>query len=114
MAIELSNLTFTEQDDIVPQSGVKEILINTGIANTLAGDDILNGETENNSNPLDTLILSGIFNSGTLNTDAGNDILTGISNDLNNDFSMNCGIYNEGTMDTGDGNDIITGINRRC
>jgi hypothetical protein len=36
MAIELSNLTFTNQDDIVPSSGVEEIL-NTDIANTLAG-----------------------------------------------------------------------------
>jgi hypothetical protein len=42
MAIELSNLTFTEQDDIVPASGVEEIL-NTGIANTLAGNDIITG-----------------------------------------------------------------------
>jgi hypothetical protein len=112
MALELSNITFTDKADIVPPSGVKEILINTGIANTLAGDDILNGETENKSNPTDTLIFSGIFNSGTLNTDVGNDILTGISNDLNNNLSWNCGIYNEGTIDTGDGNDIITGINQ--
>jgi hypothetical protein len=42
MAIELSNLTFTEQDDIVPLSGVEEIL-NTGIANTLAGNDSITG-----------------------------------------------------------------------
>ncbi len=42
MAIELSNLTFTEQDDVVPASGVEEIL-NTGLANTLAGDDIITG-----------------------------------------------------------------------
>jgi hypothetical protein len=26
MAIELSNITFTDQDDIVPASGVEEIL----------------------------------------------------------------------------------------
>jgi hypothetical protein len=42
MAIELSNLTFTDQDDIVPASGQDEIL-NTGIANTLDGNDILTG-----------------------------------------------------------------------
>jgi len=40
MAIELSNLTFTELEDIVPKSGVEEIL-NTGIANTLAGNDTI-------------------------------------------------------------------------
>ena len=42
MAIELSNITFTDQDDVVPLSGVEEIL-NTGIANTLAGNDIIIG-----------------------------------------------------------------------
>ena len=40
MTIELSNLTFTEQDDIVPASGVDEI-VNTGVANTLAGNDTI-------------------------------------------------------------------------
>ena len=38
MAIELSNLTFTDQADVVPVSGVEEIS-NTGMANTLAGND---------------------------------------------------------------------------
>jgi hypothetical protein len=42
MAIELSTITFTEQDDIVPVSGVEKI-VNTGIANTLAGNDIITG-----------------------------------------------------------------------
>jgi hypothetical protein len=45
MAIELSNLTFTDQADIVPPSGVEEIL-NTGIANTLAGNDTITGTSE--------------------------------------------------------------------
>jgi len=45
MAIELSNITFTEQHDIVPLSGVEEIL-NTGIANTLAGNDTIIGTKE--------------------------------------------------------------------
>jgi hypothetical protein len=44
MAIELSNLTFTEQDDIVPASEVDEI-VNTGVANTIAGNDIITGIT---------------------------------------------------------------------
>jgi hypothetical protein len=42
MAIELSNIIFTDQDDVVPVSGVEEI-VNTGIANTLAGNDIITG-----------------------------------------------------------------------
>jgi hypothetical protein len=42
MAIELSNLTFTDEDDIVPLSGIEEIF-NTGIANTLGGNDSITG-----------------------------------------------------------------------
>jgi hypothetical protein len=33
MAIELSNLTFTDEDDIVPQSGVEKILNTIAILN---------------------------------------------------------------------------------
>jgi len=47
MVIELSNIIFTEQDDIVPQSGAEQI-VNIGIANTLAGNDIINGTYINN------------------------------------------------------------------
>ncbi len=60
MAIELSSLTFTEQDDIVPASGVEEALINTGIANTLAGNDRLTGSWNGFSSSE-----WGFFNSGT-------------------------------------------------
>ena len=42
MAIGLSSVTFTDQDDIIPQSGVEKIL-NIGVANTLAGNDIIIG-----------------------------------------------------------------------
>jgi hypothetical protein len=42
MAIELSTLMFTEQDDVVPQPGAEQI-VNLGIANTLGGDDIITG-----------------------------------------------------------------------
>jgi hypothetical protein len=49
MAIELSNIIFTDQDDIVPQSGVEPIL-NTGIANTLAGNDTITGTWTISSN----------------------------------------------------------------
>src|SRR4028118_47011 len=75
MAIELSNLTFTEQDDVVPASGVEKIF-NTGIANTLAGDDIINGESGNSIGGVGAPPPNGgIFNTGTLNTDGGNDRL---------------------------------------
>jgi len=69
MALDLSNLTFTEQDDIVPASGVEEIF-NTGITNTLAGNDAITGTG-----------FTGIENYSTLNTDDGNDIITGNSTD---------------------------------
>jgi len=95
MAIELSNLTFTEQDDIVPESGVAQIL-NTGIANTLAGDDIITGIATDSG---------GIRNFGSINTGDDNDIITGTS-------MSGSGIENlsNSSIDTGNGNDIITAI----
>jgi hypothetical protein len=74
MAIELSDITFTEQDDIVPVSGVEQIL-NARLTNTLAGNDITTG----------TGRYFGIFNSSTINTATGNDIITGISNKENSE-----------------------------
>jgi hypothetical protein len=114
MAIELSSLTFTNQADIVPPSGVEPIL-NTGIANSLAGNDIITGTWTIIS---DFYIskpgyiiggISGFYNMGTLNTADGNDIITGIiqNQDLAGYFSA--ALYNEDTIDTGDGNDVITG-----
>jgi hypothetical protein len=105
MAIELSNLTFTNEDDIVPASGVEEI-VNTNIANTLAGNDIINSRSEGTSEGL----TYSFRNYGTLNTGEGNDILTGTLNDSYGFALSAVAIYNEGAIDTGDGNDIITGI----
>jgi len=76
MPIELSDITFTDQDDVVPASGVEQIL-NTGIANTLAGNDITTG----------TGRFFGVYNSSTINTANGNDIITGISNKENSSDS---------------------------
>ena len=42
MTIDLSTITFTNQADIVPVSGQEDI-VNTGIANTLAGNDTITG-----------------------------------------------------------------------
>ena len=39
MALELSNIIFTDQDDSVTYGGI----VNTGIANTLAGNDVITG-----------------------------------------------------------------------
>jgi hypothetical protein len=69
MTIELSSLTFTEQDDVVPVFGVEEI-VNRGTTNTLAGNDRITG-TGNNY---------GFINVGTLNTDNDNDIIIGNAN----------------------------------
>jgi hypothetical protein len=109
MAIELSTLTFTEQDDVVPESGVEKI-VNTGISNALAGDDIINGETGNSGGGFLNPNI-GLFNTGTLNASGGNDRITGIFNDPT-DFTFNgYGIYNlGGIIDTGEGNDILAGV----
>jgi hypothetical protein len=42
MTIDLSTITFTNGADIVPGSGEDDI-VNTGIANTLAGNDTITG-----------------------------------------------------------------------
>jgi len=123
MTIELSNLTFTNRADIVPASGVEQIF-NTGIANTLAGNDTITGTANSLSTVVDLngfpdgfpRIIPGIYNDigGTINTGNGDDIITGISPGRegilpdNGDYGY--GIINRGTIDTGNGNDIITGI----
>ena len=115
MAIELSTITFTEQADIVPVSGAEEIL-NTGIANTLAGNDIIIGTKEIIiDTPPQNIIFSSIFNSGTLNTADGNDIITGTLSQIEDSpteyFYSRYSIYKIGTINTGNGDDKITGIN---
>jgi hypothetical protein len=98
MAIELSNLTFTEQDDIVPASGVEQIL-NTGIANTLAGNDRITGTGDD----------YGFENVGTLNTDDGNDTVTGFATSSGNGITIGFG----STLNSGKGNDVIIGYSFR-
>src|SRR4028119_1294758 len=101
MTIELSSLTFTNGADIVPESGEEDI-VNSGIANTLAGNDTITGIgiPDDFYNPRSG---AGIYNTGTLNTAEGKDIITGTGDIV--------GIYNlrTGTFNTGEGNDIITG-----
>ena len=123
MAIELSTITFTEQDDVVPLSGV-EIILNNGITNTFAGNDTITG--------INNIYIGGGFinDSSIIDTGKGDDIITGISyqadglinfdfaiintgdgNDIINGIGYYSGILNRGAMDTGGGEDIITGIN---
>jgi Ca2+-binding RTX toxin-like protein len=114
MPIELSNETFTNEADIVPSTG-QDVILNSGMANTLAGNDIITG-TWNDSNyyiPSDQFLsnsIIAIYNTGTLNTADGNDKITG---SLQNQYlfgSFSAAICNmEGNINTGDGNDIITG-----
>ena len=104
MAIDLSNLTFTEQDDIVPESGVEQI-VNTGIANTLAGNDVITGTGSNTDFSLGIHNWDGTEEStASINTGEGNDTITGTSN--GNSYSL--GIFNWGFIDTGEGNDVIS------
>jgi hypothetical protein len=99
MALELSTITFTDQDDIVPKSGVKDIIVNTGNANTLAGNDTITGTYVYDPNS-GNQSRSGIKNSGRLDTAEGNDII--------NARGGEDGIVNTSTFETGEGNDIIT------
>jgi hypothetical protein len=130
MAIELSNLTFTDEDDIVPASGVEEI-VNTGTANTLGGNDRIFGTglyegigilndigVINTGDGDDTLIGVGQgswgygivnlsysnYSSATINTGAGKDKIAGY-------YGEN-GIYNLGAIETGADDDEITAIGK--
>jgi hypothetical protein len=103
MAVELSNLTFTNKADLIPQSGIDE-LTNTGIARTLGGNDEIIGTGKTLRDILFYgLRTVGIYNrsNSTFNTDNGDDEITGYGN---------IGIYNEfnATINTGNGDDEIT------
>jgi len=113
MAINLSNVTFTDQGDIIPPSGVEPIFVPSfATINTLAGDDIINGGNNITGNYSFRNIL------GTLNTNSGNDIITGIyqySSGISSSGIENTGTFHPSdagfaTINTGDGNDTITGI----
>jgi hypothetical protein len=113
MTIELSYVIFTDEDDIVPASGEDKIL-NTGIANTLAGNDVITGTGEYG-------VITGTFEYGnnvtTLNTGDGNDEITGTTTmypQYNPRSRLEHGMYGiiigyGSTLDTGKGDDIITG-----
>jgi hypothetical protein len=105
MTILLSNLTFTDQDDIVPASGV-DYIFNGGIVNTLAGDDIITGTRSPEDYPFTQVY--GIYNTGSIYTNDGDDIIAGIDDGISYGFGIDFG----GILDTGNGNDLITGTSR--
>jgi hypothetical protein len=101
MTIYLSTLTFTNKDDLVPLMGMEDI-VNTGIANTLAGNDKITGTGD----------FSGIILKGrdtAINTGNGNDKISGSGGV----FGITIGISDiqntGGTITTGNGNDEIAG-----
>jgi hypothetical protein len=118
---DLSDITFTDQDDIFPLSG-KAIITNNApfIINTLAGNDIINADNEISDgddfpDPYPNRI--AFYNQTTLNTAEGNDSITGIVSQNIYYGEQHYGIWNdsgnynrEGRIETGDGNDIIVGI----
>ena len=108
MAIELSTITFSFLGDVVPLSGADQ-LVNTGMADTFAGNDILIGTGStfgiNNAigasiqmgNGNDTIISTGvIYNGGSIKTGSGNDFII-----------ANQGFEGLGSVSLGDGDDYI-------
>jgi hypothetical protein len=110
VAIQLSDLIFTEQDDIVPQSGQYYPIFNTYIANTLAGNDSITGTISDDYLYYNPNNYSGFINAGELNTDDGSDIITGrIIYARHSQRPSGYNIINFGTLNTGEGNDVIDG-----
>jgi hypothetical protein len=121
MAINLSDITFTDEGDTLPSingepTPPEPISLFGATVNTLAGDDILKGSNSNH------LTYNYGFSNylGTLNTNSGNDEITGIYENPYNTYSTGSGIVNRGnfapsetgvaTINTGDGDDKILGI----
>jgi len=106
MTIQLSTITFTEQDDIVPLDEEEDIY-NNGITNTLAGNDLIIGTSDF------TTHAPGISNGGSIYSGDGDDKIIGINDDSASGI-YHLGISNySASIDTGNGNDIITGISYR-
>ena len=91
MVIELSDLTFTNQADIILARGADRI-INNGFASTLNGNDLIISISTSSR---------GIFNRGAIDTGKGRDSITGIGGSI--------GIVNgpNGIINTGDSDDLI-------
>ena len=132
MTLELSTITFTDQDDIVPALGMEETRIShtAGIEiDTGDGNDLIIGISEEIG---DAIFISGYPSIAltSLNTGDGNDTIIGTSIDTGiniNDLASldtekgediiigtgSYGITNYYLFNTGDGNDIVIGTGRR-
>ena len=100
MTSKIVNLTFTDEDDIASVSAVEQIL-NTEVANTLAGDDIIIGTANN----------YGFENISVLSTNDSNDTIMGIEN-LDPEFDSSYDLVNSGILNADEDNDILTGTSR--
>jgi len=126
--IELSTITFTDQNDIVSVFEQDDTILNTGITNTLAGNDTITaiGNRTAILNFYNAVLDMGdgddiitgtgsfiaIFNQGgIINAGNGNDIITGTTIQHPEPLPVPTHAINNqgGTIDTGNGNDIITG-----
>ena len=95
--VDLSTISFTPKDDLIPESlALEKVQItNTGRANTRAGNDQLTG--------VDCGSGVGITNWGTLRLGAGGDLLSGTG------FPI-AGIFNSGSIYAVSGDDTINGL----
>jgi hypothetical protein len=120
--IDLSSVAFTNDSDIVPLLFTAQIT-NTGIIDTLSGNDVIfgTGDSFNFSG-------FGIYNNGTINMGSGSDMIVGtgfvgLYNDYNGIINSGTsndsisgvstsgnGVYNAGIVSTGLGNDSISGF----
>ena len=109
----LSDIIFTEQDDIVPPSGQYGQIFNIYIANALGGNDSITGTISDDVPYYDPDNYSGFINWGLLNTDDGSDIITGtLTYGRHSQRPAGYNIINFGTLNTGEGNDMINGSYR--
>jgi hypothetical protein len=74
MAIELSYEWFNNGDDIVPRYSGEEVILNTGVTYTRAGNDSITGIGPGRR---PSIYDFGIYNSGRLYTEDDDDIITG-------------------------------------
>jgi Ca2+-binding RTX toxin-like protein len=105
MTLELSTITFTDQDDIVPALGMEETRISHtgGIEiDTGDGNDLIIGISEEIG---DAIFISGYpsIALSSLNTGDGNDTIIGIS------IHTGVNVNSLASLDTGKGEDIIIG-----
>jgi hypothetical protein len=104
MALDLSSVKFTNQDDLAPASGTAEI-VNSAVVDTLNGNDVITGNGQTLRQVLFYGSLTvGVYNGsgGAISTGEGLDAIVGYGG---------VGIFNDltATIGTGNGNDTVSG-----